>query len=121
MDSTLEGTLRSLIQDIVREEVSRAMRGPAPQGEYLSTADAARLAAVTQGTVRRWIRARRLAGFGAGRELRVSRAELEQLMKCGRDDSPRGDGPDTPEARARAALDALVPRRRGAGATVHRP
>lgn len=116
MDS-LDGALRSLIQDIVRQEVAKVLRGAEPQGEYLSTADAARLAAVTQGTVRRWIRARRLTAFGAGREIRVSRAELERLMKCGRDDSPRGGAPDTPEARARAALDALVPRGRGASAT----
>ncbi|HEY6038083.1 MAG TPA: helix-turn-helix domain-containing protein, partial [Kofleriaceae bacterium] len=65
--------------------------------EMLSTADAAQVAKVVPATIRRWIAAGKLRGFSAGRELRISRADLERLMKTDRawTDSM------TPEQRAR--------------------
>lgn len=83
-DSSFEAALQTLVRTIVRQELA-ALDPPDPVvREYLSTRDAAALAAVSQGTVRRWIREGRLQACGAGREIRVQREELETLMHSGR-------------------------------------
>jgi excisionase family DNA binding protein len=71
-----ERALRALIVDVVREELAK-MQAPA---EYLSTGEAAKLAGVAAGTVRRWIREARLTEHRAGRHVRVRRADLERLL-----------------------------------------
>jgi len=80
--------LRDLIGSVVREEVAKALAGargvPASDPSYLSSAEAAALARVTQATVRRWIREERLKDHGAGREVRVAREELAGLMRPGK-------------------------------------
>jgi hypothetical protein len=68
--SDLERSLRDLIADLVREEVRRALADATQPGEFLTTADAAQVAKVAQGTIRRWIRDDRLLPRHAGRELR---------------------------------------------------
>lgn len=95
--------LRDLIARIVREEMRTFLGQTYPTQEYLSTRDAATLAKVSQGTVRRWVREERLAPFGAGRELRVSRAQLEAMMSAPRRRSSQA--PDaSPEILAMRAL-----------------
>lgn len=66
---------------MVREEIDRASADAKPTSEYLSTAEASSLARVSTGTIRRWINEERLKNFGAGREIRVRRDELEALMR----------------------------------------
>lgn len=85
--------LRAIIREIVREEVRAEVRevlAARKPAECLSTGEAAELARVTPGTIRRWIRAGRLTAMSAGRELRVSRAEVDKLVRCGRRTSCRG-------------------------------
>jgi excisionase family DNA binding protein len=89
---TIEETIRSLVAQAVRDELDK--RGAMPSNdEYISTADAARIARVTPGTIRRWVRGKQLARHGAGR-VRIRRDELERYLS--------GDGETmTPEDRAK--------------------
>ena len=96
---TLEESMRETIRAIVRDEVDRALAAHAVPAEYLSTGEAAELARVAPGTIRRWIREHRLEQHRAGREVRVRRAELENLLRSGR--RPANDATDlTPEQQA---------------------
>lgn len=52
-------------------------------GEYLTIKQAAQLAGVAPGTVRRWIRDDKLASCKAGRSLRVKRGDFELFMSGG--------------------------------------
>lgn len=78
----LEQQLRSMIRSIVREEIRSAI-DEARGAEYLSTQDAAELARVAEGTIRRWIREGRLSGQRAGRCMRILRTDLENLLRSG--------------------------------------
>lgn len=79
--SDIEDKLRSMITSIVRVEVKAAVADATRVDEYLSTAAAARVADVAPITIRRWIGAGKLTRHEAGRELRVSRIELERVLK----------------------------------------
>jgi excisionase family DNA binding protein len=87
-----EQALRDMIREIVRQVLTDEVDAKRP-AEFLSTAEAADLARVAQGTVRRWIRERRLVGHRAGRELRVKRADLECLL--GGEESSNSLSPET--------------------------
>jgi excisionase family DNA binding protein len=70
--------LRQFIADVVRAELGKT---PKPANdEYLSTAEAAQIARVTTGTVRRWVRARQLTKHGTGARVRIRRDELERYL-----------------------------------------
>ena len=78
-----EGKLRALLSDVIRDEVRRAVADATRVDEYLSTRAAAAYAKVAPGTIRRWIRARRLTRISPGRVIRVSRLELDALLRSG--------------------------------------
>lgn len=80
----LDQALRETIRKIVREEVEAALADIATPTEFLSTGEAAELARVAPGTIRRWIREHRLEQHRAGREVRVKRADVEQLLRSGK-------------------------------------
>lgn len=76
--------LDTMIRALVAAEVARQLAAFKPEvDEYLSTGEAAELAGVAVGTVRRWIREGRLSKHRAGRHLRVERSELESLLRNG--------------------------------------
>lgn len=104
VQDTLDLRLRQLISEIVRDEVRAALDQAALPSEapYMSTREAAELARVTPDTVRRWIAEGQLHAVGAGREIRIKRAELEALMKRGR--VKRSSIEQSPEFLAREAL-----------------
>jgi len=77
MTDPLEG-LRSFIASVVRDEMKLTTK-PA-NDEYLSTADAAQIARVTPGTVRRWVREKVLTKHGRGARVRIRRDELEEYL-----------------------------------------
>ena len=112
----LLGELRTMVQDLIREELAKlspVQLGPGAPSEFLSTTDAARIADVTQGTIRRWIREKRLERASAGRMIRVRRVDLEMLMRPGkRAANRRASSLSTPEARAVAELHAADLRRK---------
>lgn len=83
-----------LIRKIVREEVEAAT-----PTEFLSTGEAAELARVAPGTIRRGIREHRLEQHRVGREVRVKRAAVEALLR--RDAKPANIAEFTPEEQAR--------------------
>ena len=92
--SPFEATLRTMIVDVVRVELAKSQAAPQTHDEYLSTRNAANLAQVATGTIRRWIREGRIEGHKAGRVVRVKRAEIETLLRSGsrpevNDESPR--------------------------------
>lgn len=78
---TIEAGLRSLIAEIVREELAKLLRQP--PDEYLSPASAAALAHVAPATIRRWIRQGKITGHHAGRAVRIRRADLELFLRSG--------------------------------------
>lgn len=93
--SALDATIRSIVRDVVREEIRAAFDDRARasarnananggEGGYLSITRAATLADVAPGTLRRWIKAGRLPVRRAGRVYRVSRADLDTFLRGGR-------------------------------------
>lgn len=96
-DDLAEG-LRLLIADAVRKELAKQARPSAADDDYLSTRNASAYANVAPGTLRRWIRERKLQPYGAGRHLRVRRAELDALLVAGGRRVRRVE--ETPEAKA---------------------
>lgn len=95
--SNIEDSLRTMIAEVVRDEIRKVLdevRGD----EYLSTQAAAELARVTDGTVRRWIRAGLLADHRAGPtgKIRILRTDLEALLRSG----ARVENDESPEALA---------------------
>lgn len=93
--SDLDESLRILLRELVREELARALAERDAPVDYLSVEQAATVAKVAHGTVRRWVREGRLTDYRAGRVVRVRRDELERLMRGQR----RSDGL-TPEQQA---------------------
>ena len=92
----LEDGLRSLVAALVHDEVARQLAAARTPDEFLSMREAADVAKVDPATVRRWIREGQLERLGAGRHLRVRRADLERRL---RDGGRRDD--ETPEQRYR--------------------
>jgi excisionase family DNA binding protein len=93
--------LRDLVREVVRDELAGLKK---PDAHALTVAEAAELARVTPGCVRRWIRTRRLRANGAGKLLRVERADLDALL--------RGAGAGIDDDRAADEIAARVLRRR---------
>jgi excisionase family DNA binding protein len=84
---TPEAALARAIAELVRAEVAgqvaAALTGRPSATELLTTAEAAAHAKVTPETVRRWIAAGKLPEHRAGREVRIARADLDQLLHRG--------------------------------------
>lgn len=77
--TAIEQGLRDLIAQVVREELDRRAKSSAAP-EYLSTKEAAAVAHVASGTIRRWLREGKLIEHRAGRVVRVARADLDRLL-----------------------------------------
>lgn len=67
------------IADIVRGIIQDVIRSPTLP-TYLSTKTAAEVAGVTQGTIRRWVKAGELREYRAGADLRVRLSDLEAYL-----------------------------------------
>lgn len=83
----LEIAFRKIVADIVREELHVALsrfneQSPDPGRRYVSAAQAATIANVSQGTIRVWIRQGRLHEYRAGRVLRISIDDLHAFMEA---------------------------------------
>ncbi len=101
-EAALARAIAELVRSEVAGQVAAALAGRPAADELLSTAEAATHAKVADDTIRRWIRERRLEPLGAGRHLRVRRAELEQLLADGGRRKRRTE--ESPEASARRYL-----------------
>jgi excisionase family DNA binding protein len=84
---TPEVALARAIAELVRSEVAgqvaAALAHRPPADELLSTAEAAAHAKVAPETIRRWVAAGKLSEHRAGREVRIARADLDQLLHRG--------------------------------------
>ena len=80
---TIDDTLRPIIAELVRAEVARVLaeRKLIDGDGFMSTTAAATYAGVALGTIRRWIRERKLPEHHAGRHLRVRRGDLDALIR----------------------------------------
>jgi len=74
--------LEQLIADAVARELDRRGIKAANDSSYLNVAEAASLARVSPGTIRRWVRAGELTRHEAGTRVLVRRDELERLLRC---------------------------------------
>lgn len=90
--------LRELVRGLVAEELDK-LRAAAP-ATLLTTAEAAAHAQVAAATIRRWLREGRLPEHRAGREIRVARADLDQLLARGVRERRPANSEKTPEQRA---------------------
>ncbi len=84
MESAVRTLVRETVREVLREELPERRNAPAmtlSEDTYMSVTKAARVADVTPGTIRKWIRTGRLTSKHAGRVLRVSRLELERFMR----------------------------------------
>lgn len=75
--------LRDLVREVVREVLAEERRTKPDESTYVSTVEAARLADVCTVTIRRWITAGDLTAYRAGRQLRVSRSQLHDVLARG--------------------------------------
>jgi excisionase family DNA binding protein len=92
--------LDELVRRLVREEVARQLAELRPAQAppvLLTVAEAAALARVAAGSVRRWIREGRLPATGSGRLLRIAVVDLERLLACGRRRDPGSSAEDRAE------------------------
>ncbi|MBK7078161.1 MAG: helix-turn-helix domain-containing protein [Myxococcales bacterium] len=96
----LDETIRSIVREVVREELAQRADARPANDSYLPTAEAAALVGVADGTIRRWIRERRLPSHRAGRVLRVRTSDLHQLLASG-GQRPRKEKVLSPEDLAR--------------------
>ncbi len=96
----LDETIRSIVREVVREELAQRADARPANDCYLPTADAAALVGVAEGTIRRWIRERRLPSHRAGRVLRVRTSDLHDLL-AGGGQRPRKEKVLSPEELAR--------------------
>jgi excisionase family DNA binding protein len=91
-------SLARAIAELVRVEVDARVRAALAErpaaAELLSTAEAAQYAKVSPRSIRRWLDQGKLRALHAGRELRIRRADLDQLMRGG---GRRKAGELTPE------------------------
>lgn len=92
--SALDATIRSIVRDVVREEIraafderarltTRNANASAGEGGYLSITRAAALADVAAGTLRRWIKEGRIPVRRAGRVYRIARTDLDSFLRGG--------------------------------------
>jgi excisionase family DNA binding protein len=100
--TTLDSTLRTMIAEIVREEMAK--QAPSVHPEYLSPRDAGEFAGVTAATIRRWIREGKLPAHHAGARVRVLRSDLERLLRSGHSRKASSDLGDETPLQAAAAL-----------------
>ena len=77
----IETMINTLVKQAVHEEVTRAVKEATRPDEFLSTRTAAKIADVSLGTIRRWVDTGKLTEHRAGSRIRVSRNELERLLK----------------------------------------
>lgn len=85
---TLDEFFRTLLRDELRplqdriDAIAGALAASTPDGDALVPVKvAARIANVSQGTVRNWLRDGRLRRFGTGRLLRVRRSDVFALLR----------------------------------------
>jgi excisionase family DNA binding protein len=79
-ESTFVDTLRTLVREVIREELNLVRPVPVNSTAHLSTRGAAQRAGVAMGTIRRWIREGKLPERRAGRHLRVRSADVDALL-----------------------------------------
>ncbi len=79
--SDFEANIRALVSEAVRAELAKL--GTPSNDELMSTAEAAKHAKVVPATIRRWVAKGKLREHHAGRVLRVSRDDLDRMMRTG--------------------------------------
>lgn len=104
---SFEEMVAATVARVVREEVPAAVRRamaetqPVSVGDYLTPAEAAKVASVHVDTVRLWLKSGRLPKHYANSRMRVRRAELDRFLAAGPPDD--GEGPSAQDI-ATAAL-----------------
>jgi len=88
------GELGAALLDCLADSEAAAGAGP---DEFMTVAQAAAFAGVSRATVRKWIKAGRLARYGDDRIVRLKKSDLADLLEHGRRDAPRRGSRKSPE------------------------
>ena len=96
MDTAIKEAVRSAMKEEMRElkDALAAMPGRRPTDEFWPVKKAARVAGVSEWTVREWIQSGRLRSYGAGRVLRLKRSEFETFLTARQHEAPSKVDPD---------------------------
>lgn len=119
LDDDLRAIVRDEVRLVVREEIQTGLKAHVNNvpvkmpDEFLSTQEAARIAAVTSQTIRAWMQQGKLQTYHAGREKRVSHAELLRLLKSGSKNAEIVD----PNQKAQEIISALTRKQMDGGRT----
>jgi excisionase family DNA binding protein len=111
MSSTVDQALRELLREAhsplqkqIEALATRLTRDAAETDAVVSVRTAAKLASVSPGTVRNWVRTGQLSRLGAGRLVRIRRSDLLVLLS-------RGDSTDRTSATAEEQATRILSRR----------
>ncbi len=82
MDTAIREAVRQVMKEAIGElkEALAAMPGRRATDEFWPVRKAAKVAGVSDWTVREWIKEGRLKSYGAGRVLRLRRSEFEAFL-----------------------------------------
>ena len=100
-DDVIRQTVREVLRDELREALAEMReKRSSSTAEYLTVADASKIADVHEDTIRAWVKAGRLPRRQAGRELRIRRDDLVRFL----DGEPTSGERPTPQDEAAAIL-----------------
>ncbi len=103
---SIDEAIATAVRTAVREEVPRAVEQalaklqPVQHGDYLTPAEAAKVAGVHVDTIRLWLKAGKLPMHHAGQRKRVRREDLDHFLSEG----PANDNGPSADEIAAAAL-----------------
>lgn len=85
---SISNAIKEAVREVVKEEVHElkealaVLSGHRATDEFWPVKKAAKVAGVSEWTIREWIRRGRLRSYGAGRVLRLKRSEFENFLSA---------------------------------------
>lgn len=104
LDEAIRQAAREEAAKVVREELAKRHAQEDAKSDRATLTEAGAEFRYSANTLRQWIKQGRIAGFGRGRGLKVSRSEVRAFIDAGCPSSPEdAEGPSDSEMAKRAA------------------